>query len=332
MGRGSPTRKALRRRNPEKRQRMNFLWRLPTEALVRKGFLGPNRKPKSGASWAVESGSGAALGGMNAAQGPQPFMLLVSFGIMGKGQPVGALRSAKDAISASLSAVKAQLRAAQQEEKRLARHWLLTGANEAGDDAVSVDALPMMAKVALILYDRAGYQPDAAAAYLAREAAKRKWEPKPEAAVKQLVSEVFLKANLEDYLSLCDAQGSSDAVAMQAALEFWIEWSLASWVKDANERLGVAPSTEAVLEKAEQMRLQETLEHRPASKGTAAGAKARSWCFRWRRRWGAHHGALRARDDVTVEEMRSKALVPNLFLGVDRGSILLLSVWGEGGI
>lgn len=217
-------------------------------------------------------------------------------------------RSASQAARLALSEVRKQLRAARRVEKRTATaaqaEWRLTP--DAEDDGCPIGAVPDFTKVALILYGRAGYKADAAAAFLAREAAKRKWVAKPVAEVRQLVSEAFLKVKLEDYTNLCDMGTTTYHVVMGVANRFWEEWALVAWAKDANLRLGVAPSTEAVLERAEKIRMQLPADWRPASRGSAASTKARSWCSRLRLRWGARHGAVRTRDDLTAEEMRNK--------------------------
>ena len=219
-----------------------------------------------------------------------------------------AARSQKQAFAASLADVKRQLKAARRQEadakKRLQAQWKL--APEGDDGAVSVQSLPEFSKVALILYDRAGSRPEAAAAYLLGEAAKRGWELRPEESVRGLVRELFLKVVLPEYVALCDLQSTSDFLAMGVALRFWEEWALVSWAKDANHRLGVAPSTEAILARKEQLRQELPGDWRRESTGTAESVKARSWCLRWRRRHGARVGVIRPRDDVTPEELRDK--------------------------
>jgi len=59
------------------------------------------------------------------------------------------------------------------------------------------------------------------------------------------------------------------------AVKYVEEWRVVEFVKDANSRLGLAPSTEAILQKMEANRLQLPTHMQPESKGTAAEAKAR---------------------------------------------------------
>ena len=226
-----------------------------------------------------------------------------------EGGRLNDLRSQQKALAESLATARKELRAARRQEARAKEQsrsqWALAPAGD--DDAVSIHSLPEFSKVALILYDRAGYQPDAAAAFLAKVAAKKRWEQKPVEAVEALVRELFLKVSLPEYASLCDLQSCSDFAAMGDALRFWGEWVLVAWAKDANHRLGVAPSTEAVLEQAERLRQELPADWRPASKGSAASVAARSWCLRWRRRWGGRIGAIRSRDDMSPVAMLAKA-------------------------
>ena len=233
---------------------------------------------------------------------------------MEDGGRLSDLRSQGKALADDLATARKELRAARRQDARAKikaqAQWTLAPAG--GDGVVSIQSLPDFSKVALILYDKAGGKPDAAAAFLAREAAKKHWEQKPVEAVEELVRELFLKVVLPEYVSLCDMQSSSDFAAMGAALRFWEEWALVVWAKDANRRLGVAPSTEAVLEKAERLRQELPADWRPPGKGSAASATARSWCKRWRRRWGGRIGAVRARDDVTPGEIRDKASLRTL--------------------
>ena len=218
--------------------------------------------------------------------------------------------TAKEALAAARKKLKAAQRQQKDALKKMNTQWRLAPESEEGETR-SLQALPRFAKVALILFDLAGHA-GAAAAFLAREAARRKWAPRSEAEVRELVDKLFLRVDLAEYTDVCDMGASSDERAMRVAVRFWEEWSLVAWAKDANKRLGVAPSTEAVLDRAEQLRLRLPEGARPASKGSVAEAKARMWAQRWRDKWGAHYGRLRARDDMPVEEKRAKA--PQRFL------------------
>ena len=162
-------------------------------------------------------------------------------------------------------------------------------------------------RVALILFERAGYDASAAAVFLRGVAAKRKWEMRTEVDVRRLVDDLFMEVDLDHLALLCDVANPSDVVAMRTAVRFWEQWALAAWVKEVNQRQGVAPSTEMVLDRLERQRLDLPEAVRPAGKGDVAMAKARAWACKWRRRWGFRYGTIRTREDIPAQEMREKA-------------------------
>ena len=166
-------------------------------------------------------------------------------------------------------------------------------------------------RVALILYDLAGYSNKAAVAFLNKTAAKRKWEARPLAEVSDQVGELFLQADLAEYAGLVDVANPTDQDAMRVALRFWEEWSLTEWTKQANQDKGVAPRADSLLQRLEERRQRLPEAVQPPAKGSVSEPRARMRLTRWRRRWGGKHGAIRARDDLPVEEMRGKAPVAN---------------------
>ena len=215
---------------------------------------------------------------------------------MERGSPTArdALQQAKQ----QLVDAKRELKLAKdRERKAIARrsaHWQLKPDNFLG-------------RVALILYDLGGYTADAAVAFVLAAAARGKWEPKPEAEVRILVSDLFFEVDLEYYSSLCDVDNPAQEDAMRAALRFWEEWSLTAFTKDANRRKGVAPSADTSLQRLEERRLRLPEAVRPPSWGSVAQAGARMRLTRWRRRWNGRHGKIRTRDDISVQEIRDKA-------------------------
>ena len=198
----------------------------------------------------------------------------------------------------SLAEAKRQLKAAKERERkaaaRRADHWLLKPDNFLG-------------RVTLILYDVGEYTADAAVAFILAAAARRKWEPRPEAEVRSLASDLFLDVDPDSYAGLCDVGDPTDEDAMRAALRFWEEWSLTAFAKDANRRKGVAPSADTLLQRLEERRLRLPEAVRPPSWGSVAQAGARMRLTRWRRRWNGRHGKIRTRDDIPVQEMLDKA-------------------------
>ena len=141
-------------------------------------------------------------------------------------------------------------------------------------------------KVVLILYGRAGYSAAPAAQYLAMQASKRKWPPRPRQDLERLVGDLFLQADVQELAGLVDEQGPSDAEAFKVAVAFLREWEVAEWVRGVNQRQGVAPSTQTVLEEFGRRRLQYPEGLRPRELGSIAESKTRECMRRWRLRWG----------------------------------------------
>ena len=166
---------------------------------------------------------------------------------------------------------------------------------------------------ALILYDLAGYNKEAAVAFLNKTAAKRKWEARPLAELDNEVGELFLRADLGEYAGLVDVANPTDEVAMRVALQFWEEWSLTEWTKEANQDKGVAPRADVLLQRLEERRQRLPEAVQPPARGSVFEARGRMWLSRWRRRWGGKHRAIRTRDELPVEEMRNKAPIASIF-------------------
>ena len=45
---------------------------------------------------------------------------------------------------------------------------------------------------------------------------------------------------------------------------------------------------------------------RSPSRGVSSESRAGVWALQWRKRWGAHHGRVRVREDISAAEMRAK--------------------------
>ena len=199
-------------------------------------------------------------------------------------------------VDAELADLRRRLKNAQHQaaaaERKRKRQWQLP------ED---------LKRVVVILYHKGHPDPRAAATFLASAASKRNWEERPEADVRKVVEDTYLGISVEDLVSLCDADRPSDPKAMRTALRHWEEWRLFHWVKETNERKGVAPSTQAVLDQLERRYRELPEDLRPQARGMAHEAKERMFALRLRRRWGMRHGSIRAREDISIEEMRAKA-------------------------
>ena len=201
-----------------------------------------------------------------------------------------------DALKGALATTRKQIRAIQKKEhkakQRRERQWRLS---------------EFLKRVALILFATANHDPVAAATFLARQAAKQKWEPKPDGEVRGMVEDLFMAIELEEFTNLCDVANSTAPDCMRAAMAFWQEWSVNGWVEGANLQQGVAPSTAAMLGQLERHRLATPQAVRPPARGVAAQGKARAWAARYRQRWGLQHGSIPARDTMPLQETRAKA-------------------------
>jgi hypothetical protein len=81
-----------------------------------------------------------------------------------------------------------------------------------------------------------------------------------------------------------------------------------AWARGCNEQQGVAPSTEAMLQRLEEQRRRLPEAARPPPRGSSAEGKGRMCASRLRVRWGGRYGAIRVRDGVPSQEMRDKVV------------------------
>ena len=203
-----------------------------------------------------------------------------------------ALADRKAQLDSELAVARRELRQERQRQKDANRRvWKLTG---------------WLNDVVVILYDLAGHVATPAQMYLAKAARSRNWPAKTEDELKSIVEDAFLAVDMERCAGLVDFASPTNVTALRVAVKFHEEWRLAEWVRRLNCVQGVAPSTERVLARYEEGRGRLPDAVRPGFVGAAAATKARVWALRWRRRWGARHGAIRAREDIPVQEMRDK--------------------------
>ena len=167
---------------------------------------------------------------------------------------------------------------------------------------------PAVAHTALIIYVEAGYVVEPATTFLANSGRQRHWPTKSEEELAEMVENLFLEVDdMDEFANLTSKCEPSDPEAMRKAIAYVEQWRLATWVTGLNSAHGVAPTTDSVLQRKEAMRLQLPEDVRPQAVGSSSDAKARVWCRRWRLRWGARHARVRIREDVSLEEKRTKA-------------------------
>ena len=205
------------------------------------------------------------------------------------------LRADRLQLNSQLKDTKKQIKQEQQqntgEARSTARMWQMT---------------PRLTKVALTIYMIAQYRADPAIKFLHIASQKRRWPSKTDEELQRMVEDLFLQADVDEVSRMCDLEEPDDLSATAEALKYVEEWRAIEYVKDLNSRLGVAPSTEDILLKVEENRLQIPGRCRPGSKGTAAEVKARIWAKRFRARWGGRYGKLRIADDMGLAEMQQK--------------------------
>ena len=199
-------------------------------------------------------------------------------------------------VEAALGAVKQQINAERQkakdERKRKAKAWRLTD---------------WLTHVVLIVYMLSGREPEPAVQFLAEIGRKRRWPQKEDEELKVMVEDLFLGVDLVVLTDLCNLAQPSDPSAAEVAVRVTEEWRLVQWVQRLNDHKGVAPTTEMVLARLEEHRLQVPEASRPGHRGTSADGHARAWARRWRMRWGARYGKIRSREEMPLHEMQAKA-------------------------
>ena len=192
--------------------------------------------------------------------------------------------------------MKAQLKKAKGEAKELRereqRAWRLS---------------TFMVHVVLIAYALGQFKVPAAVKFLTTTGRKRRWPEKPESELQEMVENVFLECDLTELANLSDKDNPTHPEAFAAAARYFEEWAMAVFVEEQNMRLGLAPSTEFLLDRWRQRRLMYPEGTRPLDPGLVSESKARKWARRWRIRWGARHGRIRVRDELPVEEAKAKA-------------------------
>ena len=226
---------------------------------------------------------------------------------------VQVLAARKAELDATLAETRKELRRERQLAKDARRRvWVLS---------------QWLTNVVLILYSFAGHTPIVARLFLARAALSRGWPAKGDEELDTIVEDKFLGADVEHLAGLSDLDAPADPSAMKVARRYFEEWRLVEWVGQLNQGKGVAPSTDLVLTRYEGARSQLPAVCRPGHAGTAASTKGRSWAFRWRRRWGGRHGALRAREDITAAEIRDKVITKRGLVGIDYGPNFVPRIW-----
>jgi hypothetical protein len=202
-------------------------------------------------------------------------------------------REIDDALSATSAALKRARQQARDKERAETRAWRLADG---------------LRRSVLIVYALTDYTALPAAKFLGAAGRKRHWPEKDEEELVALVEDLFLQVDESELAMLTDEDDPSDIGAMRGALPYVEEWRLKTWTEQLNREKGVAPSLASILAQAERQRLQLPDAVRPPAHGTNAEVRARVWAGAWRRRWGGRYGRLSFREDISLDEMRNKAV------------------------
>ena len=161
--------------------------------------------------------------------------------------------------------------------------------------------------IVLIIYVLTGYSLEPTIRFSRSVGQKHRWPQKSEDKLWPTVEQMFLAAEPDDIAALTDTTAPSKPAALRATTKWVQEWGLVAWIRRLNEDKGVAPSTQAVLEKAEEMRVGFPEAVRPTEQGTSVDAKSRMWLRRWRLRWGGRLACIRLREELPQQDMVEKA-------------------------
>lgn len=164
----------------------------------------------------------------------------------------------------------------------------------------------------LILHDLAQGDLEPVVKYLQGLSRQRKWPPRSDEDIGRLVEDTFVDATgtdaaLEQYDALTDASNPYDAVAMRLALRRIADWRVVAWCRELNERIALAPSSDNLLQRFEEVRSVMPEEHRPATRGTSGVGGSRRWVSRLRSQYRGRFGKLKVREVVPPEELLAKS-------------------------
>ena len=210
------------------------------------------------------------------------------------------LEKRKRELGDAQAEINKALKRAKQQEKTEQRAWQLSS---------------FLLHTALIVYSLSGYTAQPAATFLLNSGRKRHWPDKEDGELLEMVERLFMECDLEELALLSDIEDPMDIAALKAALPYVEQWQLVQWTARANLRQGVAPSTESVLQRYEERRMQLPAAVRPCAVGVASRGSARVWAGAWRQRWGGRHGRIRICEQVPVEELRTKVRGETEYVG-----------------
>ena len=166
----------------------------------------------------------------------------------------------------------------------------------------------------LALFDLVHADAEPVMVYLSGVARQYKWAEKSTDELRRFVEDLFLDATssedrLESLVGLTDVANPTDAVAMQTAIRRALEWQVVAWAREKSERIGLAPSSDSLLQRQEHGRVALPETARPVQRGASHEGRSRKYCSRVRRRYGGRGGKFKVRETAPLAEMLTKACV-----------------------
>ena len=183
------------------------------------------------------------------------------------------------------------LRSQKSERARASRVWKLT---------------ERLQRIALIAYVLADYTPEPAVVFLRNAGGARGWPDASDDELAFMVEQLFLEADVDEVAALSDESDPLDYHAVRVAARYAREWRLVVWGRRLNEDCGIAPSVRMLVDKAFELGVSSSSGVSPKPIGRAVGSAAKAWARKFRIRWGARYGSVKAQEVVPVEEMRTK--------------------------
>ena len=202
------------------------------------------------------------------------------------------LERRKRELAAALRDNRLRQKRARRAREVEARQWVLT---------------EEMRRVALSIFMLTEYATEPVVKYLQTCARMRHWPPKEDTAVAEMVDQLFLASDMDEAAALSDTAEPLDEAVLMTALKHADQWNVVQWCKLQNEMHGTAPSSQAMLDKLEQRRLQTPVQSRSASMGTTALSRGRAWARRLRLRWSGRFKAIPAGERVSTVDLVAKA-------------------------
>ena len=200
------------------------------------------------------------------------------------------LRHRKRALSASVAASSASIRAAKQsaaeKAKRELRQW-------------SLEHYPSLLYTTVAVYLLADYSPEPVVVFMRGQERKRGWRERSDQELFRIAEDTFLSVDMDVLTHLVDESNPKDVAVYRTAAACVAQWRAAVWGK------AFRTDTEAIAAEFERVRASFPEEFRPSAWLGTAGARKQG--TRLRRRWGGRFGAVRPREEVPVDVMQAKA-------------------------